>query len=85
MRATSSAGRARGLALRTAPESVLPIPSSAYPVPARRPLNSRLDTRKLRQSFGLTLPPWQQGVERMLAETLNLPLAAPAAPVPTKP
>lgn len=75
--------RARGLALRTAPESVLPIPSSAYPVPARRPLNSRLDTSKLRQAFGLTLPPWQQGVERMLAEALNLPLAAAAAPVPT--
>jgi dTDP-4-dehydrorhamnose reductase len=75
--------RERGLALRTAPESVLPIPSSAYPVPARRPLNSRLDTSKLRQAFGLTLPPWQQGVERMLAEALNLPLAAPAAAVPT--
>ena len=75
--------RARGLALRAAPESVLPIPSSAYPVPARRPLNSRLDTRKLQQAFGLTLPPWQQGVERMLAEALNLPLAAPAAAAPT--
>jgi dTDP-4-dehydrorhamnose reductase len=71
--------RTRGLPLRTAPESVLPIPSSAYPVPARRPLNSRLDTRKLRQAFDLTLPPWQQGVERMLAEALNLPLAPPLA------
>jgi hypothetical protein len=48
-------------------------------VPARRPLNSRLDTRKLRQAFDLTLPPWQQGVERMLAEALNLPLASPLA------
>lgn len=47
-----------------------PIPSSAYPMPARRPLNSRLDTRKLQTTFGLTLPPWQQGVARMLAETL---------------
>ena len=47
-----------------------PIPSSAYPTPARRPLNSRLDTRKLQTTFGLTLPPWQQGVARMLAETL---------------
>ena len=75
--------RARGLPLRTTPEAVLPIPSSAYPVPARRPLNSRLDTRKLRQAFGLTLPPWQQGVERMLAEALNLPLAAPEATAPT--
>ena len=47
-----------------------PIPTSAYPTPARRPLNSRLDTRKLQATFGLTLPPWQQGVNRMLAETL---------------
>ncbi|WP_284615579.1 dTDP-4-dehydrorhamnose reductase [Aquabacterium humicola] len=70
--------KARGLALRVAPEAVQPIPSSAYAVPARRPLNSRLDTRKLREAFGVTLPPWQQGVERMLAEALNLPLAAPA-------
>ncbi|HYE70737.1 MAG TPA: dTDP-4-dehydrorhamnose reductase [Aquabacterium sp.] len=72
--------RARGLPLRATPESVLPIPSSAYPVPAQRPLNSRLDTTKLRQAFGLMLPQWQQGVERMLAEVLNLPLAAPANP-----
>lgn len=70
--------KARGLALRVAPEAVQPIPSSAYAVPARRPLNSRLDTRKLREAFGVTLPPWQQGVERMLAEALNLPLAVPA-------
>jgi dTDP-4-dehydrorhamnose reductase len=36
--------------------------------PAQRPLNSRLDTTQLRQSFGLALPAWQRGVERMLAE-----------------
>ncbi len=47
-----------------------PIATSAYPTPARRPLNSRLDTRKLQTTFGLTLPPWQAGVARMLAETL---------------
>jgi len=47
-----------------------PIPSSAYPTPARRPLNSRLDTARLEKTFDLTLPPWQQGVARMLAETL---------------
>jgi dTDP-4-dehydrorhamnose reductase len=47
---------------------ILPIPSSSYPTPAARPLNSRLDTGKLRAAFGLTLPDWQQGVARMLAE-----------------
>jgi dTDP-4-dehydrorhamnose reductase len=47
-----------------------PVPSSAFPTPAKRPLNSRLATDKLRRSFGLTLPPWQAGVNRMLAEIL---------------
>ncbi len=47
-----------------------PVPTSAFPTPARRPLNSRLDTSRLQGTFGLTLPPWQQGVERMLAEIL---------------
>lgn len=49
---------------------IAPVPTSAYPTPARRPHNSRLDTAKLRATFGLTLPPWQQGVARMLAEIL---------------
>ncbi|WP_349616763.1 dTDP-4-dehydrorhamnose reductase [Azotobacter salinestris] len=47
------------------------IPTSAYPTPAQRPLNSRLDTRKLRETFGLHLPHWQVGVARMLTETRN--------------
>ena len=46
------------------------IPSSAYPVAAQRPLNSRLDTRKLCQTFGLQMPPWQHGVDRWLQDTL---------------
>lgn len=71
--------RARGVPLRVPPDGVEAIPTSAYPVPARRPLNSRLDTRKLRTCFGLTLPPWQTGVERMLAEVLDLPLQLPLA------
>jgi len=62
--------RARGTALRVAAEQVQAIPTSAYPTPARRPLNSRLATDKLQQVFGLRLPHWQQGVERMLAEIL---------------
>lgn len=50
---------------------VKPVPTSAFPTPAKRPLNSRLDTRKLQTTFGLTLPPWQMGVNRMLAEVLG--------------
>ena len=41
-----------------------------YPTSAQRPLNSRLDTYKLRTSFGLALPFWQTGVDRMLQEIL---------------
>ena len=49
---------------------IAPVPTSAFPTPARRPHNSRLDTRKLQATFGLTLPHWQQGVARMLTEIL---------------
>jgi dTDP-4-dehydrorhamnose reductase len=49
---------------------IAPVPNSAFPTPAQRPLNSRLSTHKLQQAFGLVLPPWQQGVNRMLAEIL---------------
>ena len=49
---------------------IAPVPTSTFPTPAARPLNSRLCTQKLQQAFGLVLPPWQQGVDRMLAEIL---------------
>jgi dTDP-4-dehydrorhamnose reductase len=49
---------------------VAPVPTSAFPTPAQRPHNSRLDTSKLENTFGLKLPHWQQGVARMLAEIL---------------
>jgi dTDP-4-dehydrorhamnose reductase len=63
--------RSRGHAVKVAPDRIAAIPTSAYPTPARRPLNSRLATAKLQRSFGLVLPPWQQGVDRMLAEVLG--------------
>ena len=46
------------------------VPTSAFLTPAMRPLNSRLCTNKLQQDFGLALPHWSQGVDRMLAEIL---------------
>ncbi len=49
---------------------IAPVPTSAFPTPAKRPLNSRLDTHKLQQAFGLTLPHWQTGVDRLLTEIL---------------
>lgn len=63
--------RARGVPLKVAPEAIEAIGTIAYPTPARRPLNSRLDTGKLRHAFGLTLPHWQQGVDRMLTEIIE--------------
>ena len=60
--------REQGLPVRVASEAVHAVPSNEFPTAARRPLNSRLDTTKLRAAFGLTLPPWQQGVLRMLSE-----------------
>lgn len=52
-------------------KTVSPIETTAYPTPARRPLNSRLNTQKLRNNFSLHLPDWQSGVTRMLREVLN--------------
>ena len=48
-----------------------PVPSSVYPTAAQRPLNSRLNTAKLQNTFGLTLPHWKPGVARMLTEFLE--------------
>jgi dTDP-4-dehydrorhamnose reductase len=67
--------RRGGHPITVASESVEPVPTSAFPTPARRPGNSRMNTRKLRDAFGLTLPTWQSGVERMLTEVLNLTTA----------
>ena len=63
--------RAAGEPIRVASDAVRALGTIDYPTPARRPLNSRLCTDKLQQVFGLTLPPWQQGVSRMLTEILG--------------
>lgn len=51
-------------------QTIHPVQTTAFPTPATRPLNSRLDTTKLCETFFLRLPHWQAGVERMLAEIL---------------
>ena len=63
--------RRAGIPLKVTPDAIQPVPSSAFPTPAKRPLNSRLDTAKLQSAFGLTLPVWQNGVTRMLTEILE--------------
>ncbi|MBL0282565.1 MAG: dTDP-4-dehydrorhamnose reductase [Zoogloea sp.] len=62
--------RARGVPIQVALDAIEPVPTHAFPTPARRPANSRLATHKLQAAFGLVVPPWQQGVERMLNEIL---------------
>lgn len=51
-------------------KEIAPVPSTAFVTAARRPHNSKLSTQKLQANFGLALPPWQQGLDQMLAETL---------------
>ncbi len=57
-------------AIKIKATEVAPVPTSSFPTPAKRPHNSRLSCAKLQATFGLTLPPWQQGVARMLSEIL---------------
>ena len=61
--------QALGVALKAGPDDVAPVPTTAFPTPAQRPLNSRLNTHKLQTTFGLHLPHWQAGVARMLKES----------------
>lgn len=63
-----SYARQRGVELRV--DQLESVASSSWPTPAQRPLNSRLDTQKFQHAFGLSLPDWQQGVERMIDEML---------------
>lgn len=60
---------AAGVELKAQPDTVDAVATSAFPTPAARPHNSRLNTSKLQSAFGLVLPPWQAGVARMLHET----------------
>ena len=65
------AARAAGQPIKVMRDRIEPVPTTAFPTPAERPKNSRLDTRKLRETFDLSLPQWQTGVDRMLAEILT--------------
>uniref|UniRef100_UPI0030088397 dTDP-4-dehydrorhamnose reductase n=1 Tax=Acinetobacter ursingii TaxID=108980 RepID=UPI0030088397 len=60
--------RQKGIELQI--KQVEAIPTTAYPTPAKRPLNSRLNTQKLQQTFYIHLPEWQQGVEHAIAEMI---------------
>jgi dTDP-4-dehydrorhamnose reductase len=63
--------RAAGLPVKVAPQAIDAVPTSAFPTPAKRPGNSRMDSGKLRRTFGVELPDWRAGVDRMLTEVLG--------------
>ncbi len=62
--------RKAGVEIKVPADAIAPVPTTAFPTPANRPLNSRLDTQKLQNTFNLYLPHWQSGVTRMLTEIL---------------
>ncbi|MEW5781125.1 MAG: dTDP-4-dehydrorhamnose reductase [Pseudomonadota bacterium] len=64
------AALAAGRPLRLRPEDVQAIATADYPLPAKRPANSCLDTSKLRKTFGLFLPDWRQGLHHVLAQII---------------
>ncbi|KRB83383.1 dTDP-4-dehydrorhamnose reductase [Duganella sp. Root198D2] len=60
--------KVHGAALKVDPEQIKPIPTEAYPVPAKRPKNSRLDTSKLSTALDLQLPDWKIHVDRLIEQ-----------------
>lgn len=60
-----------GLPLRCPPERVAAIATADYPLPARRPLNSRLSIVKLEQALGERLPAWQDGVPAVVRAIMS--------------
>ena len=62
--------RQAGVEIKVPTDAIGPVPTTAFPTPATRPLNSRLDTQKLQNTFTLYMPHWQTGVTRMLTEIL---------------
>lgn len=53
-----------GFAIKT--KTIKAIPSTDYPTPAKRPLNSVLDCQKFKNDFGITLPSWKKYIESVL-------------------
>lgn len=66
--ASAIISRAHALGLIARTPLVSPIPSSAFPTPARRPRFSVLDTQGFEQAFGMTLPSWQEGLDNVLTQ-----------------
>jgi dTDP-4-dehydrorhamnose reductase len=59
-----------GKPMKVQPGAIKAIATADYPTPAKRPANSRLDTSKFKQTFGLELPHWQVGLQHILNQIL---------------
>jgi dTDP-4-dehydrorhamnose reductase len=59
-------------------QEVVPIPTTAYPTPAKRPAYSVLDCTKVHAVFGLTPRPWREGLHHCLQELYTCPPIPPA-------
>ena len=64
-------GNRLNMSLRITADKILPITTSDYPLPAKRPANSRLSTEKLQKTFGVVLPDWKVGVARLVREIVG--------------
>lgn len=60
-----------GCELQAAPERIAPITTGEYPLPAKRPANSRLANDKLQRTFDVALPHWEHHVQRMIRELVD--------------
>jgi dTDP-4-dehydrorhamnose reductase len=73
--ATSWCGFARAIfaafAARQKPPEVVPIPTEAYPTPAQRPRNSRLNCDKFAARFGFLMPRWEDALNEVAATILS--------------
>jgi dTDP-4-dehydrorhamnose reductase len=69
--ASAAVAHLRALEPNTRLATILPIPTTQYPTPARRPLNSLLDCSKLQQAFGWTMPDWRQSLAQVFAESAH--------------
>lgn len=75
-RAVFAASKARG----GPTAEVAAITSADYPTPATRPMNSRLDCTRIRETFGLQLPHWREGVAACVSELLGAGQTEPGLP-----
>ena len=64
-----------GFSLQARPDTIKATKSAEYQTAARRPMNSRLDTGKLRETFNIALPDWKLGITALLKQTMSRPTA----------